>query len=106
MSKTLDYTAIAEGVMDALRGELYAYAGEVEGWEKATTVLADYLGAEFGKRIAELEAALRPFSLIWRFADIEGRPDDMIMYQHGFGEAIRLGDVRRAIQALAETEGP
>ena len=59
MSEVLDYTAIAEGGMDALRGKLYAYAGEVEGWEKATPILAAYLEAEFRKHIAELEALVR-----------------------------------------------
>ena len=53
---------IARGALDILRGKLYAHAGYVEDFSEALPILADYLQgeleAEFGGRIAGLEAAL------------------------------------------------
>ena len=109
MSEVLDCTAIAEGGMDALRGKLYAYAGEVEGWEKATPILAAYLEAEFRKHIAELEALnkrLRVALILVRRARWAGKGGFYSPEALEADEVIEDALALTPEQALAEKEEP
>ena len=52
------------------------------------------------QRIAELKDAAYPFLQLWNFADVEGRPDDMILYEASGVTTLRLAHLRRLKAAL------